>query len=197
MTVCPWLNLLDGIVSDISFSDGRVVGKMFSKFKVLFIAATYIAIVSCMPLSTANGFPVYPGGFSVKKETGGADRITRVFFKVKIKFPAKDVINFYEKYLKSLKYIPYRKDEYGMAQWENFNSSTGNWEKTDRIPARYISSWVDNGKHKRIIFRMWYKYNINDPDWEKVLLVEFIESDFFDLRDMEKDLFKNDDSSQK
>jgi len=104
-------------------------------------------------------------------------------YKLKMSFPANQVIDFYKTHFKNLGYISYSKDGYGKSQWENFNDKTGIWEGSNEPPSRYISTWVDKNKKIRIVLVLLYKANMNSEfsKQKDILQIELKASDYFDF----------------
>jgi hypothetical protein len=129
--------------------------------------------------------PIYPQGYSVAKGIDHAKTRKYVAYKINVNFPALEVIEFYNTKFKELGLKFYSDDGYGTRQWDNFNHSTGRWEKTDIIPARFIATWTDAKKEKRVVLYLAYEYRYNDnkDSWQNVLLVSCDIYPFFDFRD--------------
>lgn len=118
--------------------------------------------------------PLYPSAYEVNKLALNK-AIKSVFYKVKIKFPAKEVILFYENKFNEMGFISYSEDGYGNRKWQNFNPKTGIWESTFKPPARYIATWVDKKQIVRIVLV------IDAYDEEGPMLVNISVTRFFDF----------------
>lgn len=118
-----------------------------------------------------TSLPVYPTGFDVSANMKPSAWDEEVFYKVKANFPAAEVTFFYDKEFQARGFIPYAEDGYGKRRWENFDQRTGEWDSTSRVPARYIATWVDKEKTVRIVLFLRYKYDYQNKDWDKILLV--------------------------
>lgn len=118
-----------------------------------------------------NNHPVYATGFDLSTNMKQSQWDEEVFYKVKINFPATEVISFYDKEFQARGFIPYAEDGYGTRTWEDFNQRTGAWEATTKPPARYIATWVDKEQTVRIVLFARYRYDYQNKDWDKILLV--------------------------
>ena len=72
-------------------------------------------------------------------------------------------------------------DGYGLRRWELYDEKTGEWLENNKIPGRYIATWVNSAKSLRIVLSMKYKYNYKDPDWIKKLSLNLSVQPFFTL----------------
>ena len=130
--------------------------------------------------------PVYPNGYSIRQGNESPVRCKYVHYKVNIEFPAREVIELYDKTFHGVDFRDYSDDGYGTRRWENFSYSAGEWEITDHVPARFIATWVDEKKEKRIVLVLGYRYEANnDQKWKKVLWVDCKICQFFDSRRIE------------
>ncbi len=134
--------------------------------------------------------PIYPDAYDIKKYVNNPIGSKSVFYKVNTKFPASEIISFYNKQFRKMELIPYFEDGYGIRKWENFNPKTGKWEKTSSVPARFIATWTDKKKTLRVVLLLRYKYNAKDKEWDKKLFVNCTIYKFFDFRKIQKLLKK-------
>jgi hypothetical protein len=130
--------------------------------------------------------PVYSAGFDVSTNMKGSAWDEEVFYKVKINFPAAEVISFYDKAFQARGFLSYAEDGHGTRTWENFNIRTGNWESTSDVPARYIATWVDKEKATRIVLFIRYAYDYENKDWDRILLINCSKGKFFKLGQRQK-----------
>jgi len=139
--------------------------------------------------------PVYPKGYSAVKGFEESINSKYLVYKVNMVFPPSDVILFYDKVFNNMNFRIYKEDGYGLRRWEDFNHSTGLWEETDTIPAKYIATWVDEKKEKRITLILEYRYQgDNHSGWENILLIDCKVSPFFDFREL-REMLKDRDQS--
>ena len=122
--------------------------------------------------------PVYPTGFEVSTNMKQSAWDEEVFYKVKANFPATEVILYYDKEFQTRGFIPYAEDGYGKRRWENFVPRTGEWASTSGVPARYIATWVDKERALRIVLFLRYRYDYQNKDWDKILLVSCCKGKF-------------------
>jgi len=135
--------------------------------------------------------PVYPQGYLVIEGFEEAISSRYLVYRVKIAFPASGTRKFYNENFKKIKFSPFSEDGYGLRRWEDFNYKSGEWEKTEKVPAKYIATWVDKAKEKRITLVLEYRYEGgDDTEWKNILLVDCKVSPFFDFREIKK-AFKN------
>ena len=127
--------------------------------------------------------PVYPNGYSIRQGSESSLKCKYLHYKVNIEFPANEVIELYDRAFHDLGFTDYSEDGYGSRRWENFSYSSGEWEITDHVPARFIATWVDEKKEKRIVLVLGYQYEANnDQKWRRVLWVDCKVCQFFDSR---------------
>ena len=84
----------------------------------------------------------------------------------------------------------YFEDGYGNKGWEDFSLRSGKWEAALDVPARFVGTWVDQEKSKRVFLDLFYRYDEKDPQWKECLLVECKVCSFLDFRNFDKDKFK-------
>lgn len=118
-----------------------------------------------------SNLPVYAAGFDVSTNMKRSAWDEEVFYKVKINFPATEVISFYDKEFQARGFIPYAEDGYGKKRWENYNPRSGEWESTSGVAGRYIATWVDKGKAVRIVLYLRYRYDYQNKEWDRTLFV--------------------------
>ena len=174
---------------------------LFGIKKIFYVTAFSISILLIPLLVYGNEcieeeilkakLPQYPESVLIKEGFDHRSCSKYVAYKVRMKFPASQVINYYDTQLSTLGYNVFNEDGYGVREWVNFNNSSGQWEETNQIPARYISTWTDKRKRTRLILVLDY------PPEEKskgsnngALFVDCKLSKFFDFRSLKKELNK-------
>lgn len=124
------------------------------------------------------------GAYEIKKGYLDSTNVSYLNYKLITQFPAKNVIDFYNILLKKNNFTPYSVDGYGTAIWETFDYNSGQWGQTLAPPARYITTWVDKIKKKRIVLILIYKYKdkikTSNQRNESELIVDLKIMDFFD-----------------
>ena len=113
-----------------------------------------------------------------------------VAYNLSMDFPARDVTDFYNKEMERIGLTPFPEEGFTTFKWESFNSKSGNWEQTTKIPARYTASWVDKKKTQRIFLYVAYGPRKNIKDWEHTPLVSCNITKYFDKRMAEEELEK-------
>jgi len=155
----------------------------FVAFAILLLVNFHICYAEQGNALSKITIPIYEKAYSITDTTSKTAGGTSVFYKVGLPFPGVEVISFYNKVFQEQGYLPFSEDEYGNRRWENLNPSTGNWEKTDHVPARYIATWVDRNRTTRIVLFIRYKYDYNDKAWEKTLLVNCSKEKYFTMNE--------------
>ena len=70
--------------------------------------------------------------------------------------------------------------------WVNFNPKTGNWEKTDKVPARYVASWTNENRNEIAWIVIDYALYPKVENWQATAQVSCQIAKFTDFkRDME------------
>ena len=176
-----------------------MVSLLFKSKKIFYVTALCISIL-LVPLLVYgdNGIeedilkaelPQYPESVLIKEGFDHKSCSKYVAYKVRLKFPASQVINYYDTQLSKLGYTVFNEDGYGDREWVNFNHSTGEWEETIQPPARYISTWTDNRKRTRLILVLDYPPEEKSKGTNnRVLFVDCRLSKFFDFRSLKKAL---------
>lgn len=73
------------------------------------------------------------------------------------KFPAPDVIKFYELYLSRKGFKKFANYPYTDSGWVKFNNNTLNWDiSANSPPARYFTAWIDKDYH--LIFKLTFMF---------------------------------------
>jgi hypothetical protein len=154
---------------------------------IIFVVASYLLLGAKEkknPLPNIE-IPIYMNAYEINKYVNNQIGRKEIFYKINIKFPAREVILFYENKFRKMGFFPYSEDGYGNRRWENFNLKTGNWESTTQIPARYIATWVDTKRKIRIVLFLRYEYDATNRDWKNKLLVNCSVQEFFEFKDMD------------
>jgi len=128
--------------------------------------------------------PIYPKAdiHSIRQGFDNSIGCKYVSYKVSIRFPAIEVVEFYNDSFDRLKFTKYSEDGSGNKGWEEFNPQSGRWEPTVSFPGRFLGSWVDEQKSKRVLLDLTYRYDARNPQWKERLFVECKVCPFFDLR---------------
>ncbi len=170
------------------------------KFKLSFviIALLFLILISAgayyifskdksLDLFQSVILPIHPKGYNI--QTGFSNKLNckYAYYNVNINFPATDVVKYLVDKFKSMNVKRYSGDISGNMRWENYNYSTGNWEETGGVPARFRAVWTDENKEKLFLLVLFYKYNVTNKDnWENTLIVDCKVCPFSDLETARK-----------
>lgn len=139
---------------------------------LIFILCPNLVLSGNKELFPELPFLIYNDAYSIEKDVDTAIPKKAVSYKIKIPFPAREVIDFYDKELKAIHFTKYI-TVLAKADWESFNTKNGEWERVHTAPAKYTSWWVDKNKKTLIILILFYKYNALDQHWRETLSVYF------------------------
>lgn len=104
-------------------------------------------------------------------------------------FPAKELTDFYNREIQRLGFTPLPEEGIGTFKWESLNTSSGNWEETTKIPARYTATWVNKAKTQRIWLYIAFGPKRNITNWEITPFVSCNMAEYFDM-DMVKEHYE-------
>ena len=125
--------------------------------------------------------PVHPEAINVQYSN---DRIvkgvTSLTYKVKIPFPASETINFIESNVTKKGFIRFNIPFMALPafKWSNFNPKSGDWEETNKIPARYSARWINESKDEIIWIVVDYSFANKTDDWQNTAHVSLQISSF-------------------
>lgn len=146
---------------------------------LLFILAAFISCNSQeknIELAKRAQLPVYKDARNVKYYSPNRDAIKAISYNVKISYPAKDIINFYNEEMTHLGYQPFVEDYYKYADrnWQHYIDGTA---KGDPEVSQYNSDWTDEKHTKRATLLLKiYTYKNKSPnvdDFQEDLKVVF------------------------
>lgn len=98
--------------------------------------------------------PVFTDAFQVHHVINRPEGAKSVQYKVKIKWPAQELINFYNSEFDKMGLSKYSKDNYGGGGWEHFIDGT---QKGSLGSNRYFETWVDKNHSIRILIVFDYR----------------------------------------
>ena len=101
-------------------------------------------------------------------------------YQIKVSFPATEITEYFDIEIKKLGFIKSPTESIGMFKWKSFNQKTGEWEETNKVPARYRATWVDPDKNMRIWLNLKYKKDSTNLNWEETLYVSCNIAENFD-----------------
>ena len=118
--------------------------------------------------AVSNQFPIYSGAKGIKEYSLKDGLIKGIFYKVKIPYPAKEVLDFYEKEMKKMGYIPFVEEDlkYADRTWQTFQDTT---KRGSPYVNQLIAYWVNPQKTKRVVLGLRYCYYVK-PNNSKVVL---------------------------
>ncbi len=121
--------------------------------------------------------PVYPDAFQVHHIINRPEGAKSAQYKVKIKWPAQPLVDFYHSEFKRMGLSKYAEDGYGRGEWGKFIDGT---KKNAPEINRYIETWVDDKHSIRILLSMNYMRIKGNP-WPKEVSVVCQVSRFYDF----------------
>ncbi len=152
---------------------------IFERFYILSIFVLLTFSVSVLISCEADPFPeillpVHPDAISTKRMNNRpAKGAKAVAYHVSVNFPATKVMEFYNRELTAMGYVPFndRSSSRPSDLWSSYNYKTGEFEKTTKPPGLYKSNWVDSAKKTWIWLSISYKYDGADPSWDTTATV--------------------------
>jgi hypothetical protein len=169
----------------------QVKNIIFRILPPLIVMTAIFSSISCGDPFSDIDLPILPEALDVERGFSKKLNAKYLVYRLNRRFPAMDVIDFYNEKFKDAHLIRYSEDGHGIGQWVDFNPTTGKWENTDKPPARYIATWVDIEKENRIVLGLRYKYDGADAaKGKKTLIVDLKATNFFDLRELENQIKK-------
>lgn len=109
-------------------------------------------------LKNAN-LPIYPNAQNIEEQSLNKDQVQTVTYSLEINYPAKEVLNFYEKEMQRLGYEPFSEEyyKYDDRTWSFYGDAT---IKGSPDVAQLKADWVDSKKTKRASLTLkYYWYN--------------------------------------
>ncbi len=148
----------------------------------------FVVIASCSndQKRTYSELPVHPEAINAQYSNDRiAKGVTSLTYKVKIPFPASETINFIENNVTKKGFIRYKIPFMALPgfKWSNFNPKSGEWEETDKIPARFSAYWVNENKNEIIWIVVDYSYANKKDDWQNTAHVSLQISSFSQFKE--------------
>lgn len=135
--------------------------------------------------------PIYPSAINLNQAIDSpAKGAKAVVYDVSMDFPAKELTDFYNREMRKIGFIPLPEEGIGTFKWEDFNSKSGNWEETTKVPARYTATWVNKEKTQRVGLYIVYKPKRNSKNWENIPMVSCNIAKYFDMGIVKKQFEK-------
>ncbi len=142
---------------------------------LVLITFSVLGLTSC----DSNPFPgillpVHPDAISTKRMN---DRPAKggkaVAYHVFVQFPASKIIEFYNRELAAMGYVPFNDTSSSRPSglWSIFDNRSGEFEEATKPPGRYIAHWADNAKETWIWVAISYEYDGINPSWNTMAIV--------------------------
>lgn len=165
------------------------------KINRCFLMTVFLLLSACSGKNTSSftELPIYPKAFSIKhyidRPVKGAESLT---FRVTSPFPAEEITTYIdnEMNVKGFKRPPMPYDALPSFSWSTFNSKTGNWEKTDKAPARYIASWTNENRNEIAWIGIDYAPYAKVKNWQNTAQVSFQITKFSEFKKETEELEK-------
>jgi hypothetical protein len=154
-------------------------GKGLIKESVVICMISLLGMISCSDnnndtkkelLSEISSFesPIYPKAENIKSFSLKNDLIQGVSYELEVHYPAKEVLNFYEKEMARLGFEPFVEEyyKYGDKVWQTFIDST---REGNPHVAQLLADWVDIQKTKRAKLILRYSWYVEHPSQRLVL----------------------------
>jgi len=138
---------------------------------ILLLALSFSAACTRDPFPNVT-LPVHPKAINPEvKYDSPVKGAKAVVYKIRMPFPAEELTDLYDTEMKKMGYARVPADDIFTFQWMNFNSRSGEWEKTTTPPARYTAAWIDHQKKTRIWLYVIYRYDSANAEWNVTPLV--------------------------
>lgn len=121
--------------------------------------------------------PIFPDALQVHHVINNPEGTKSVQYKVKIKWPAHELITFYALKFDKMGLSKYSKDNYGRGEWEHYADGT---LKDSSESNRYLESWVDKNHSIRILLAIDYTGTKSRSDGAEIFVACQI-SKFYDF----------------
>jgi len=135
--------------------------------------------------------PIYPSAINLNKAIDSPVKGAKaVVYDVAMDFPAKELTDFYSREMSKIGFIPLPEEGIATFRWEDFNTKSGIWEETTKVPARYTATWVNKEKTQRVWLYIAYKPRRNGEKWENIAMVSCNMAKYFDMDIVKKQFEK-------
>jgi len=121
--------------------------------------------------------PVFSDAFQIYHVINRPVGAKSVQYKIKIRWPAKQLIDFYNSEFYKMGLSKYSKDNYGGGEWGHFIDGT---QKGNPEINQYLETWVDKNHSIRILLSLRYNRTKNGP-WPKEVSVACQVTKFYDF----------------
>ena len=125
--------------------------------------------------------PIYPGAINVKHYSLKNGLIKGVSYKVKLPYPSKDVLDFYDKEMSKRGYKPFVEEYYKYVdrKWQFLEDVT----KKDKLyVSQLIADWVDSNRKRRVVLVLRYYWHLKMKEHNRSILeVEDVQHVIFQI----------------
>lgn len=104
----------------------------------------------------------YPKSYDAKTYQSITEDVRNVRYKVRLSFPSTEVLDFYDKRLKHMGWIPFIQPAYRAREWGHFIDGT---VKGTPLVHQLLATWMNRDKSRMILLALTYystKYNIKE-----------------------------------
>lgn len=120
--------------------------------------------------------PLYPKAIRINHIINRPEGTKSVSYKVRIKWPAQELIEFYESEFEQMGFSKYSADGYGRGKWFQFIDGT---KKNEPEVNRFIETWADKNHSIRVLLHLDYLRERDNP-WPNEVFVMCQIQQFFD-----------------
>jgi hypothetical protein len=164
------------------------VKKTFILAKIILMVILLIGCAKSDPFPAVE-LPIYPGAINPNRAIDSPVKGAKaVVYDVAMNFPAKELTDFYNREMSKIGFIPLPEEGIGSFKWEDFNSKSGNWEETTKVPARYTATWVNKEKTQRVWLYIAYKPKRDGKNRENIPMVSCNMAKYWDMDTVKKQL---------
>ena len=136
----------------------NMVGEIKNIAVILFLIS--IIAVICNGVKAENDayqmfeIPVMPNGYNIKTLTSKAKGTKSTNYLVKIKYPASEVLEFYDIRFKEMGYVPFLNGGFGRREWECFNDGT---KKGNPMVKQLLALWINPELYVEAVLALIYQ----------------------------------------
>lgn len=138
---------------------------------LLFMIFVFLITSACNSANTKSltDLPVIQQAFDVERfNDRPAKGAKAVIYKVTTPFPAEEVTSFIDSEMRKKGFrrylMPYQAGR--SFSWTTLNPTTGIWDKTDKVPARFLASWTNENRDEIAWIVIDYSPRAKIAKWE-------------------------------
>lgn len=145
---------------------------------LFFMTIVFLIITACNGANTKSltDLPVIHNAFDVQRfNDRPAKGAKAVIYKVATHFPAEEVTNLLDQEMQKKGFKRYlMPSQAGRSfSWTTLNPTTGIWDKTDKVPARFLASWTNENRDEIAWIVIDYSPHAKIAKWEATAQVSF------------------------